>query len=393
MTHLAKEFVLSDVALHKICRKHDIPTPPLGWWAKKAAGRKVSKTPLPRAKPDVAAHITISGGELRQEPNLIATARENARILASSSQTAIEPASNVIVVRTAAKLRKAKSDATTGLVSVREPGLIAANIAPASIDRFEHALNKIVAACEGIGIILASGKAAASFSCDGEIIGFSVTEAVRREKHVLTAKEKADEEARLKRRQRRWNRNEWDADLSFLSNRLPEWDYHPTGQLSFELEHNYLLAGAPRRAFRDAKTQRLETMASDMAVGLMVMAAAKKDDRARRDEAERIRKEEQQRREQVLRSKYVEERRGKALDAILEEVGDLDRLRRLIASLSAERPGESEGRVGAFLAFARQKLAMREAALSGPELGRRLEGSRLFGDDDDHDFRPPPYSY
>ena len=37
MTHLAKEFVISDVALHKICRKHGIPNPPLGWWAKKAA--------------------------------------------------------------------------------------------------------------------------------------------------------------------------------------------------------------------------------------------------------------------------------------------------------------------------------------------------------------------
>ena len=25
LTHLAKDFRLSDVALHKICRKHDIP--------------------------------------------------------------------------------------------------------------------------------------------------------------------------------------------------------------------------------------------------------------------------------------------------------------------------------------------------------------------------------
>lgn len=43
MTHLAKEFAISDVALHKICKKHDIPNPPLGWWAKKAAGKKVKR--------------------------------------------------------------------------------------------------------------------------------------------------------------------------------------------------------------------------------------------------------------------------------------------------------------------------------------------------------------
>lgn len=46
MTHLAKDFALSDGALHKICRKHDIPNPPLGWWAKKEAGKPVKRTPL-----------------------------------------------------------------------------------------------------------------------------------------------------------------------------------------------------------------------------------------------------------------------------------------------------------------------------------------------------------
>ena len=52
MTHIAKEFALSDVALHKICKKHDIPNPPLGWWAKKAAGKAVKQTPLPRREPE-----------------------------------------------------------------------------------------------------------------------------------------------------------------------------------------------------------------------------------------------------------------------------------------------------------------------------------------------------
>ena len=31
---LAKRYGLSDVGLRKICVKHDIPTPPLGYWAK-----------------------------------------------------------------------------------------------------------------------------------------------------------------------------------------------------------------------------------------------------------------------------------------------------------------------------------------------------------------------
>jgi hypothetical protein len=50
MTELAREFAMSDVALHKICRKHDIPNPPLGWWAKQRAGKKVRRTTLPTAR-------------------------------------------------------------------------------------------------------------------------------------------------------------------------------------------------------------------------------------------------------------------------------------------------------------------------------------------------------
>ncbi|VFU08428.1 protein of unknown function [Methylocella tundrae] len=44
MAHLATEFVIAHVALHKICRKHGILNPPLGWWAKKAVGKKVKQT-------------------------------------------------------------------------------------------------------------------------------------------------------------------------------------------------------------------------------------------------------------------------------------------------------------------------------------------------------------
>ena len=42
MTQLGREFGLSDVALHEICRKHAIPVPPRGWWARKTAGQAVA---------------------------------------------------------------------------------------------------------------------------------------------------------------------------------------------------------------------------------------------------------------------------------------------------------------------------------------------------------------
>src|SRR4029450_4509887 len=48
---LAKEYGISDVGLKKICKRRDIPTPGLGYWAKVAHGKTVRRTPLPPAKP------------------------------------------------------------------------------------------------------------------------------------------------------------------------------------------------------------------------------------------------------------------------------------------------------------------------------------------------------
>jgi hypothetical protein len=45
---LSKEYGLSDVGFAKICKKYNIPRPPRGYWAKKAAGQRLPKEPLPR---------------------------------------------------------------------------------------------------------------------------------------------------------------------------------------------------------------------------------------------------------------------------------------------------------------------------------------------------------
>jgi hypothetical protein len=53
----------------------------------------------------------------------------------------------------------------------------------------------------------------------------------------------------------------------------------------------------PRRSFRDAKVQRLENMASDIAVGLAVLAAAKTEQRLKREGEQRRIEDERRRRE------------------------------------------------------------------------------------------------
>jgi hypothetical protein len=56
---LAEEFGISGRGLGKICSRFEIPVPPRGYWAKLAAGKRVSRAPLPTAKSDVPSEILI----------------------------------------------------------------------------------------------------------------------------------------------------------------------------------------------------------------------------------------------------------------------------------------------------------------------------------------------
>lgn len=47
ITEVAKKYAVSDVMIHKVCREMEIPTPPVGYWAKKHAGQDISIPPLP----------------------------------------------------------------------------------------------------------------------------------------------------------------------------------------------------------------------------------------------------------------------------------------------------------------------------------------------------------
>lgn len=63
MIRLGERFGISGNGLAKICRRLDIPYPPRGHWAKKAAGHKVATTPLPPAKSNTPASVRISPTE------------------------------------------------------------------------------------------------------------------------------------------------------------------------------------------------------------------------------------------------------------------------------------------------------------------------------------------
>jgi hypothetical protein len=59
MTQLAKEFAISDVALHKVCKKHGIPNPPLGWWEKKRSWKEGEADATAGSQTRRAGHLPL----------------------------------------------------------------------------------------------------------------------------------------------------------------------------------------------------------------------------------------------------------------------------------------------------------------------------------------------
>lgn len=65
MIRLAAELGVSDVGLAKACRRHGIPVPPRGHWAKLKAGQSPIKAPLPTPEIDMEVNLAALNPELK----------------------------------------------------------------------------------------------------------------------------------------------------------------------------------------------------------------------------------------------------------------------------------------------------------------------------------------
>lgn len=65
IAHLAKEWSMSDVGLAKLCARHDVPTPPRGYWEKLAAGQTPARPALPAVEKAVPIQVRVTRPEDR----------------------------------------------------------------------------------------------------------------------------------------------------------------------------------------------------------------------------------------------------------------------------------------------------------------------------------------
>lgn len=378
MRALAGEFGLSDVALHKICRKHSIPTPPVGYWAKKVHGKRVTVTPLPRAKDGTDTPIVIHEGAASHESEAMSATRLLVRErLAANKETAADL--NASVERTLAKLAKAKRY-RLGFVQCEGKGMITARVRPDSIKRAWCILAQLVAVSERAGFALDACKGPAFWRVNGKTIGFELVEIADKVPHVPTEKELAAL-AKWKREHEDHHRR-YGYWRDWGEPKIPKWEERYQGRLAIRLEEVRIRSErswwgtAIRRQFADRKNRDVRKDIPRIVETVAAIAVAKRENREF-EERQRLEAAERERqRLEAERRGLLEEKRVQMLEQLLSEQAEVEQLETLVRLL--ENSPERFPRVEGLLGWTRERLARKTYRLSPVALEERLAQAKLF---------------
>ncbi len=282
MRHLAKEFGFSDVGLAKLCKRHDIPTPPLGYWSKVKHGKRVSRPELPVRSADAdvidlshesrqeTAEIPFSATFFDSEIGQLAEKELHSPPIVVANTLRLP---HEVVIRTQAALRAAaKSDYFRNreiLYPLRrkEDPLLDVAVGRALMNRALRICDALLKACEKRGYQIRSNKCgwkpAIQIDAFGESFEFKLREITKRGMRELTAGEKE-----------RLQRNP-DA---YISNK---YEFALTGNLRLELGR-----WLPYLTLQDGKRKRVED-----GLNRVMIAILRNADEGRRNAAEAARKD------------------------------------------------------------------------------------------------------
>lgn len=384
MTKLAKEFGLSDVALHKICRKHDVPTPPAGYWAKRAHGKPVTTTPLPnKPRADGRYHIIIheGAGSVESEAAAVARARVHEAISSQTERVVGQP-EDPILQRTIARLSKAKAD-KSGLVRVEGKNVISLAVRPESASRAQQILELLVSSAQAAGISLVDGDQGVVWHVEGEEVSFDLAEVSDRVEHVPT-------EAELKavakwEAERAAYRKRTGYDYDWGRPHIPKWEERYQGRLAIRLEEvrirteNQYWGPAIRGKFADAKNRDVIKSIPKIVSSIAAIAVAKRENREADERRRLAREEAERRRAEAERRAELERKRNATLEILMAEHEEAIRLEGYVLSLEqAVGDRQAPEQVARFMSWLGDKLERLQSAATPESIEARLSREGLF---------------
>lgn len=322
---VAKRYRLSDVALRKICTKLGVPVPPLGYWARVAAGRTPQIAKLPAHHKGPTRHVR----QVREDPEAPERERRIVALLAADPVPALSPPvlktsvaeTHVVVSRTAKALRKREYNGR-GLLHTDAEDVFAMSVSAANRDRAVLILDALIAMALNAGAkVEPSAKTKRPLlELRGESFELAIHEPARRTERALT---------QIELRQQRRGELHWIRD---------KFIFVPTGKLRLEIRaqgaYSPLLTVADGR---DPIENRLEIVLPT----LMQKAAEFTIERQMRNEDKERERAEQEEREIVIAGRNAELERLTQIEKKVARWHRATRLRAYAASLPAAAADEA----------------------------------------------------
>lgn len=294
---VARELGISDVALGKACRRHGIPLPGRGYWAKIAAGQKLTPVPLP-AVPGVASQLSFTPVVPTPAPPPIPAQLSEPRKRHADEPLVLSTleAPHPLVKQLRRALHRQDID-THGQRSVRSPKGWSLTTSPESEERALVILDTLLQRLKSAGARVMEQpperyqtEPTRYLSLDGEDVIVTLRETYRQQR-------KTEEEVERERKVDGWAR---------------QYLFIPTGRLTLSID-NY-----PRRheaTWSDSKLP-LENVLLTILTTLLALPDLLKEQRHKAREAELARLEEERRRAEARRQF---ERRQQCLTDLLGE--------------------------------------------------------------------------
>jgi len=276
---LAKRYGLSDVGFAKICKGMGIPLPGRGHWARVQAGKSSTRPALPRIRNNQTESAVLSKLDERERESVAKEKRAAAKMKQSISENSFptqlaDP--HPLAQAALSRLREKKDWGNPKALRSAPDSILNLEVTVESIDRAILIADFLLKELEkrSVSITIDSKNKQTLLIACGTSVEFSITEHVRRTRHEITPEEKRAQD-------RYWNRTDWRS--SGTPPHIPQFDYHPTGELT-------VTAGRwPSRNWRDTKTTPLEKRLPEIVVGILTVAKAtyQREQEAAKQEAAR----------------------------------------------------------------------------------------------------------
>jgi len=333
----ARELGISNVGLGKLCRRHQIPVPGRGYWARRAAGQRVTRTPLPKlADHKHTTIITIHGTRMPATDDATSKAQHPFMARESLAEFAITVPSTLsltdpLVAQTADRLRATEREAS-GLVPVPK-GALHLHCSPEQRDRGLRIWQALLSAFTARGYAVSVKEGTCVMVLD-ESIGLALHEGTRTVPHVPT-----EAEQRRAMRSGQWT--------------IPTHDVVPDGTLRLMVTN----VSSTRQRWRDGKVP-VEQQLNAFLKGLVRAALTVKQQREEKEQRARAHQEEERRRLATERRWRAEKFRIAQLDALLAGWERAEALGRVLAAYKAAiGPASSEGELATWLSQMEERVA------------------------------------